>query len=81
MPIQKPLNQLLGFTNSTKHIFDYAHPKIFDQLLIYVNLYQKFKNQAISLVCSSDMIDKRILESDRLRIFWARSLEQKFSQI
>ena len=56
-------------------------PKFFDQLLIYVNLYQKFKNQAISLVCSSDMIDKRILESDRLRIFWARSLEQKFSQI
>ena len=39
-------------------IFDQAHPqKIFDQLLIYVNLYQNAKNQAISFICSGDMAD------------------------
>ena len=31
--------------------------KFFDQLLIYVNLYQHAKNQAISFICSGDMID------------------------
>ena len=31
--------------------------KFFDQLLIYVNLYQHAKNQAISLICSGDMVD------------------------
>ena len=31
--------------------------KFFDQLLIYVNLYQHVKNQAISLICSGDMVD------------------------
>ena len=30
---------------------------IYDQLLIYVNLYWHAKNQAISLVCSEDMVD------------------------
>ena len=32
-------------------------PEFFDQLLIYVNLYQHEKNQAISPICSGDMID------------------------
>ena len=32
-------------------------PKFFDQLLIYVNLCQHVKNQAISLTCFGDMID------------------------
>ena len=32
-------------------------PKFFDQLLIYVNLSQHVKNQAISLICSGDMVD------------------------
>ena len=43
---------------------DWPHPSlampienIFDQLLIYVNLYQHAKNQAISLICSGDMVD------------------------
>ena len=38
---------------------DHVHPKIFnfDQLLIYVNLYQHVKNQAISLICSGNMVD------------------------
>ena len=39
-------------------IFDQVHPqKIFDQLLIYVNLYQNAKHQAISSICSEDMAD------------------------
>ena len=32
-------------------------PKCFEQLLICVNLYQHAKNQAISLICSGDMVD------------------------
>ena len=32
-------------------------PNFFDQLFIYVNLYQYAKNQAISLICSEDMVD------------------------
>ena len=46
--------------------------KIFDQLLIYVNLYKYAKNQAI---CPA------VLQSDWLRTFWPKSQEQKFSQI
>ena len=38
-------------------ISDHAHPKICDQLLIHVNLYQHAKNHAISLICSGDMTD------------------------
>ena len=38
-------------------ISDPAHFKIFAQLLIYVNLYQQAKIQAISLICSGDMVD------------------------
>ena len=30
--------------------------KFFDQLLILVNLYQHVKNQAVSLICSGDMV-------------------------
>ena len=32
-------------------------PKYFDQLLIYVNLYQHVKNLTISLISSGDMVD------------------------
>ena len=35
----------------------HTHQKIFDQVLIYVNLYPHVKNQVISLICSGDMID------------------------
>ena len=38
-------------------ISGHAHQKIFDQLLIYVNLYQHAKYHAISLTCSGDMVD------------------------
>ena len=32
-------------------------PKCFEKLLICVDLYQHAKNQAISLICSGDMVD------------------------
>ena len=50
-------------------------PKFFDQLLLYVNLYQHLKNQAILL-----MVDWKTQQSDWLRTFWPISQEQKFSQ-
>ena len=31
--------------------------KCYDQFLIYKNLYQHAKNQAISLTCSGDIVD------------------------
>ena len=31
--------------------------RFFDQLFIYVNLYQHVNNQAILLICSGDMVD------------------------
>ena len=39
------------------------------------------KNQAISLISSGDMVDKKFLKSDWLRTFWPIFQEQKFSQI
>ena len=53
----------------------------FDQLLVYVNLYQHAKNQAISMICSGDMVDKKILQCDWLRKFWPIYQEQNYSQI
>ena len=37
--------------------FDHAQPKCFDQLLLYGNMYQHAKNQAISWIFSGDMVD------------------------
>ena len=35
--------------------------KIFDQLLIFVNLYEHAKNEAVPSICSGDMADLKIL--------------------
>ena len=56
-------------TRQATPIFDHAHPKFFDKLLVYVNLYQHAKNPAISQICSGDMVDRKILQSDWLRTF------------
>ena len=45
-------------------IFGHAQPKNFDWFLAYVNLYQHAKTQAISWICSGDIVDKKILQSD-----------------
>ena len=55
--------------------------KFSDQLLIYVNLYQHAKNQAISLIYSRDVVDLKILQFDWLKTFWHISQESEFSQI
>ena len=55
--------------------------KMFDQLLIYVNLYQHAKYQATSSICSGDLDHSKILQSDWLRAFWPIFQEPKFSQI
>ena len=44
-------------TRLAKPISGHAHQKTFDQFLVYVNLYQHAKNQAISLIYSGDMVD------------------------
>ena len=38
--------------------------KIFDQLLIFVNLYKRTKNEVVSLICSEEMVDLKILQSE-----------------
>ena len=46
-----------------------------------MNLYQHIKDQAISLICSGDIDDLKILQSDWLRACWSTSQKQKFSRI
>ena len=55
--------------------------KNFNQLLIFVNLYQHAKNEAVSSICFGEIVDLKILQSDWLREFWPISQEQDLSQI
>ena len=55
--------------------------KNFYQILIFVNLYQHATNYTVSSICSREMVDLKIPESDWLRPFWGISQEQDFSQI
>ena len=55
-----------------------ANQTIFDQLLIFVNLYQHAKNEAVSSIGSGQIIDLKILQSDWLRAFWPIPQEQDF---
>ena len=48
---------LHSITRLATPIFDHTHQNFFDQLLIYVNLYQHAKHQAILLICSGVMVD------------------------
>ena len=54
--------------------------KNFDQLLIFVNLYQHAKNEAASSICSGEMVDLKILQSEWLRVFWPTSQDVDHSQ-
>ena len=47
--------------------------KTFSQLLIFVNLYQHAKNEAVSSICPWETVDLKILQSDWLKEFWAIS--------
>ena len=57
------------------------HQKPFNQLLLFVNLYQHAKNEAVSSICYGEMLDLKILQSEWLRALWPISQEQHFSQI
>ena len=46
-----------------------------------MNLYQNAKNKAALLICSEEMLDFKILQSEWLRVFWPLSQERHFSQI
>ena len=73
--------------------FDHAHAKDFGQLfylicsflrysqLTFVNLYQHAKNFAVWSICSGDMVNLKILESDWPRLFWLISQVQDFYQV
>ena len=52
--------------------------KLFNLLLIFVNLYQHAKNEAVSSICSEEMLDLKIMQSEWLRT-WPISQEQRFS--
>ena len=54
--------------------------KLFNRLIIFVNLYQHAKNEAISSICSREIVDLKVLQSDWLRAFWPKSQEEDFSQ-
>ena len=53
--------------------------KLFDELLIFVNLYQHAKN-IILLICSEKIVDLKILQSNWLTELLPISQEQDFSQ-
>ena len=55
--------------------------KIFNQLLIFVDFYRHAKNEAISSICSAEIVHLKILQSDWLRAFWPIIQEQDLSQI
>ena len=38
--------------------------------MIFVNLYQHGKNQAISSICCGEIVDLKILQSDWQKVFW-----------
>ena len=54
--------------------------KVYIQILIFVNLYQHAKNDAVSSICSGEMIDLKILQTEWLVAFWLLSQEQDFSR-
>ena len=41
-----------------------SNQKIFYQLLIFVNLYQHAKNEAVLLISSGEKVDLKILQPD-----------------
>ena len=49
--------------------FTMLNQKTFNQLLIFVNLYQHAKNETVSSIYSGEIFDLKILQSDWLRDF------------
>ena len=68
-------------TSLATSIFDYAHQKIFDQLLIFVNLYQHAKNQFIPSVHSSDTVNFKVPSHDWPHSFLTMPTPKTFKSI
>ena len=45
-----------------------------------MNLHQRDKNEAVSSICSGEILDLKILQSDWLRAFWPISQEKVFQK-
>ena len=58
------------------HYLTIPNQKIFEQ-----HLHQHAKNEAVLLICSGEIFDLKILQSDWLREFRPISREQDFSKI
>ena len=75
-----------GYTvNFRVQIPDWSKPfltnqKKFDKLLIFVNLYQYKKNEAVLSICSGEMVNLKFLQYDWLRAFWPIFQERYFLQ-
>ena len=50
-------------------------------LVFFINLHQQAKSQATSSICSRDIVDLQILQSDWHRAFQPVTLEPDFFQI
>ena len=68
-------------TKLSTPIFDQAQPKIFGQLLIFVNLYQHANNEGISSISSGNIADLKTLQSDLLKTFGLNLKNKIFSNI
>ena len=46
-----------------------------------MNFYQLAKNEAVSSICSGEIVHLKVLQADWLRAFWPITQEQDLSQI
>ena len=69
------MKSILESRDQTHPFLTMPYQKIFNQLLIFVSLYQQAKNETISLFWS-----REILQSDWLIVFWPISQEKDFCQ-
>ena len=49
--------------------------KIFNPLLIFVNLYKHAKNEVVSSICFGEIVRLKIMQFDCLRAFWPSQIK------
>ena len=71
-----PSVYLLGTVKFRVQRPDWSHPfltqpnqKIFNKLLIFANFHQHAKIEAVSIICSEEIVDLKILQCDCFRAF------------
>ena len=52
------------------HFLTMPNQKRFNQLLIFVNFHELAENEAVSSICSREIVHLKILQSHWLRVFW-----------